>query len=120
MRASFLLLLAIALGSTVPVRAHEIRPAFLKLREIGPYTYDLLWQTPAQGDLRLALSVVLPPTCHNLGQARTPLVEGAVIQRWRSTCEGGLAGNPVGIENLNTSLTDVILRFAPLAGPART
>jgi hydrogenase/urease accessory protein HupE len=115
-----LLLLAIAIGGAMPVRAHEIRPAYLQIREIGPSTYDLVWKTPAQGDLRLALNVILPPTCRNVGPARTTVVGGAVVQRWRSACEGELRGQRVIIENLETSLTDVILRFAPLAGAART
>jgi hypothetical protein len=43
-----------------------------------------------------------------------------VIQHWRSVCTGGLAGKTVVIANLETTLTDVILRFEPLAGSPQT
>jgi hydrogenase/urease accessory protein HupE len=42
------------------------------------------------------------------------------VQRWRSACKSDLRGQKIVIENLQTSLTDVILHFAPLVGPART
>lgn len=111
-----LLLLAIMASAVVPAAAHEIRPAYLQIHEIEPSTYDIMWKTPAQGDMRLALNVILPPGCHNLGLPRMTPVDGAVIQRWRSVCEGGLLGKRIVIENLETSLTDVIVRFEPLTG----
>jgi hypothetical protein len=114
------LLIAIAGGASPPAVAHEIRPAFLQIREIEPSTYDILWKTPAQGDMRLALNIELPPDCRDFGQARTTPVNAAVIQHWRSQCNGGLAGKTVVIANLETSLTDVILRFEPLSGRPRT
>jgi len=115
-----LALLAMAVGACKPLHAHEVRPAFLQIREIAPATYDVLWKIPAQGDLRLALDVTLPLACRPVGPTRSTPVDGALVQRWRSTCSGGLAGRPIHIENLGTSLTDVILRFTPLDGPPRT
>lgn len=104
----------------MPVAAHEIRPAFLQIREIEPATYDVLWKTPAQGDLRLALNVEWPRQCRTLGVPRTTLVAGAVIEHRRATCEGGISGQRIGFENLQTSLTDVILRFEPIGSAPRT
>src|SRR5687768_1211009 len=112
--------LTIAAITAAPVAAHEIRPAFLQIREIEPATYDVLWKTPAQGDLRLALNIVWPRQCRTLSVPRAALVEGAVIERLRATCQGGIAGQQIGIENLQTSLTDVILRFEPLDGSPKT
>ena len=119
MLARILLLFAIT-AAAAPALAHEIRPAFLQIREIAPSTYDMMWKTPAQGDMRLALNVVLPSGCRNVGQPRATPVDGAVVQRWRSSCDGGLPGNTIAIENLAASLTDVILRFEPLAGSPKT
>jgi len=114
------LLLALIGSAAAPAAAHEVRPAFLQIREIEPATYDILWKTPAQGDMRLALNVVLPPGCRTVGQPRVTPVAAAVIQRWRSACDGGLVGKEIVIENLETTLTDVILRFEPLLGPPKT
>jgi len=41
--------------------AHEVRPAYLQIRQTGLDTYDILWKVPARGDnLRLGLYVELP------------------------------------------------------------
>jgi hypothetical protein len=41
--------------------AHEVRPAYLELRQTGPDTYDALWKVPGQGEsLRLGLDGELP------------------------------------------------------------
>src|SRR5262245_30737866 len=109
-----------ALGIAPAASAHEIRPAFLQIRELEPQVYDILWKTPAQGDMRLALNVTLPEICANVGEPRASLVDGAAIQRWRTRCEGGLVGQTLAIENLGQTLTDTIIRFEPLDGPPKT
>jgi hypothetical protein len=116
-----LLVLFFALVALAPAAfAHEIRPAFLQIREVEPATYDVLWKTPAQGDMRLALNVILPAGCSNVSEPRSTLVDGAVIQRWRATCQGGLVGRELAVENLNSTLTDTIVRFEPLGGQPKT
>ena len=41
--------------------AHEVRPAYLELRQTAPETYDVLWKVPARGaDLRLGIYVEMP------------------------------------------------------------
>ena len=47
-----LLWLAALAGMTQGALAHEIRPAYLQVREIEPEVYDFLWKTPARGDMR--------------------------------------------------------------------
>jgi DtxR family Mn-dependent transcriptional regulator len=54
-----LLLLWLAALALAPMAsAHEIRPAFLQIREVEPNVYDFLWKTPSQGEMRLALNVL--------------------------------------------------------------
>lgn len=116
-----LLLLWLAALALIPSAfAHEIRPAYLQIREIEPQVYDLLWKTPARGEMRLALNISQPKECTNLSEPRGTIVGGAVIQRWRVRCEGGIVAKPIGIENLSHTLTDVIVRFEPLEGSPRT
>jgi hydrogenase/urease accessory protein HupE len=100
--------------------AHEIRPAFLQIREVEPNVYDLLWKTPAQGEMRLALNIILPTDCANAAAPRSTMVGGAVIERWRATCTGGLVAKPIEIENLSHTLTDAIVRYEPLDGAPKT
>src|SRR5262245_59100817 len=116
-----LLLLVLASVALAPqALAHEIRPAFLQIREVEPGTYDVLWKTPAQGDMRLALNVALPKDCSNAAEPRTTMVDAAVIQRWRAKCAGGLVGKQLAIENLGQTLTDTIVSFEPIAGAVET
>jgi hydrogenase/urease accessory protein HupE len=112
--------LILLLGVVPPALAHEIRPAFLQVREIEPATYDILWKTPAQGDMRLALNVILPQSCARISEPRATLAEGAVIERWRVRCEGGLVGQELAIGNLSQTLTDTIVRYEPLQGSNAT
>lgn len=106
----FLLFVLSALALAPAAVAHEIRPAFLQVREIEPQVYDFLWKTPARGDMRLALNVMPVAGCANAGEPRATTVDGAVIQRWRATCEGGLVGKTLEVENLSHTLTDTIVR----------
>ena len=115
-----LLLIWLAAVFAPAAAAHEIRPAFLQIREVEPNVYDLLWKTPAQGEMRLALNVILPKDCTNAAEPRTAMVGGAVIDRWRATCAGGIVAKPIEIENLSHTLTDVIVRFEPQEGNAKT
>lgn len=112
------ILMALALAPVAA--AHEIRPAFLQIREIEPNTYDFLWKTPARGDMRLALNVIQPKECANTADPRATLVDGAVIQRWRATCEGGLVGKALAVENLAQTLTDAIVRVELFDRPPQT
>jgi hydrogenase/urease accessory protein HupE len=106
-----LLLMLAALAASPAAFAHEIRPAFLQVREIEPNTYDFLWKTPARGEMRLALNIIQPAECVNVSEPRATMVDGAVIQRWRATCQGGLVGKPLEVENLSHTLTDTIVRL---------
>lgn len=115
-----LALVLVALLVTPAARAHEIRPAYLQVREVEADVYDFLWKTPARGEMRLALNIIQPSDCINSSAPRGTPVDGAVIQRWRAGCAGGLIGKTLAVENLSQTLTDTILRFEPLQGAPKT
>ena len=51
MRRALPLLLAVVLAAAAGgASAHEMRPAYLELRQTGPETYDGLWKVPARGE----------------------------------------------------------------------
>lgn len=112
--------LAMAAGLAPSAFAHEIRPAFLQVREVEPQVYDFLWKTPARGEMRLALNIIQPADCTNMSEPRSTMVTGAVIERWRAKCPGGIVGKPIQIENLSQTLTDAIVRFEPIEGSPKT
>ena len=100
--------------------AHEVRPAFLELRQTGPKTYDALWKVPGQGDnLRLGLYVELPAGCTNVTPPRAAMVGGAFTERWTATCESELIGGTIHIAGLMATMTDVLVRVERLDGTAQ-
>ena len=97
--------------------AHEVRPAYLELRQTGPETYDVLWKVPGQGEnLRLGLYVELPAGCTNVTQPRGSMVNNAYTERWTVKCAGGLAGGTIHIAGLTATMTDVLVRMERLDG----
>lgn len=116
-RACALLLAALlALGATA-LSAHEVRPAYLELRQVAAETFDVLWKVPGRGDnLRLGLHVELPANCESRGETRVTVANNAFIERWSVDCEGGLAGGTIQISGLRTTMTDVLVRLEYLNG----
>jgi hydrogenase/urease accessory protein HupE len=112
-RRALLLLLAVVLAAAAgATSAHEMRPAYLELRQTGPETYDVLWKVPARGeDQRFGLYVRLPEGCADATPARGFMAGGAFIERWSVTCAGGLTGGTVRIDGLSATLTDVLARI---------
>jgi len=99
------------------VSAHEVRPAYLELRQSGGETWNVLWKVPGLGEnLRLGLYVELPETCSNLTEPRASMVNSAFSQRWKVECPGGLAGGTIHIAGLRSTMTDVLVRLESLDG----
>ncbi len=96
--------------------AHEVRPAYLELRQSGTETYDALWKVPGQGDLRLGLYVELPAGCANVTEPRGTMVNSAYTERWTVKCSGGLSGGTIQIAGLGATTVDVLVRLERLDG----
>jgi hypothetical protein len=90
--------------------AHETRPGFLELTETGPGAYDLLWKRPSGGEIEIRIAPSVPEGCRFSAPDRQPIAPGAVIVRGTLTCEGGLAGKTLRITDLETTITDVLVR----------
>jgi len=96
--------------------AHEIRPAFLELRQTATDTFDILWKVPALGDLRLGLYVRLPDGIENITDPHGMFTGGAYVARWRIRHPDRLVGSTIHIDGLKTTLTDVLVRIERLDG----
>jgi hypothetical protein len=115
------LLISLLLAALAPaVFAHEVRPAYLELRQRGPETYDVLWKVPGLGqDLRLGIYVELPAGCTNVTEPRASMINDAFTERWSVTCAGGLSGGTIRIAGLVATMTDVLVRVERLDGSAQ-
>lgn len=110
-----LLILGLLAHFTSGVFAHEVRPAYLELRQTGAETYDVLWKVPGRGEnLRLGLYVELPPGCSNGTNPRASVANNAFTERWSVKCDGGLTGSKISIAGLSATMTDVLVRLERL------
>ena len=108
------LLLALCASRTF---AHEVRPAYLELRQVGAETYALLWKVPGRGeDLRLALYPELPPGSETLSAPRSEFHDNALTERWTVRRAGGMSGGTIRIAGLEATVTDALVRIERLDG----
>jgi len=99
------------------VHAHEVRPAYLELKQTSQDTFDVGWKVPARGGtMRLGLYVRLPQECENLTDPRGMFTGGAYIERWSIRHPDALVGSTINIDGLKTTLTDVLVRIERLDG----
>jgi hydrogenase/urease accessory protein HupE len=108
---------AILFALPSPVSAHEVRPAYLELRQTGTETYDVLWKVPARGDnMRLGIYVEFPSGTSTVGPPRTSFANDASTERWTVKRPDGLTGDEIHIAGLAATMTDVLVRVENLDG----
>lgn len=103
-----------------PAAGHEVRPAYLEIRERGADRYDVLWKTPTRGDATLRLNVRFPDGCSETSPLVTVNDGSAKVARWSVECAGGLADETVRIEGLERTLVEVIARYEHAGGAAQS
>src|SRR5437773_10908537 len=106
----------IALFAAAPDAAHEMRPAYLELTERTPDVFDVLFKTPMQGDLRLALSVAISGQVEPTTPVVSRVAGNAMIQTWQIRATAPLAGQQVRVAGLENTLSDALLRIEFLDG----
>lgn len=117
--ARILALLAIGLTAS-PVFAHEVRPAYLELRERAPGEFAVRWKTPMRGELRLGLEPRFSGRTRDLTPVRTDRIGDAAIQTWSFAETDPLRGGTLRIEGLEATMTDTLVRMEFLDGSSWT
>jgi len=117
-RASVPLLLCFVFFVTsLSASAHEVRPAYLELRQTGTETYDVLWKVPARGDnMRLGIYVEFPSGTSTVSPPRTSFANDASTERSTVKRPDGLTGDEIHIAGLAATMTDVLVRVENLDG----
>jgi hypothetical protein len=107
-------------GLAANLFAHEIRPAYLELRQTGAETYDVFWKVPARGgNMRLSLHIELPSDTFNLTTPRSSFVNEAYTERWALKRPNGLTGGVICVAGLAATMTDVLVRVEGLDGTSQ-
>ena len=95
---------------------HELRPAYLDMREVAPDTNSVVWKVPARGEFRLALRLELPDTCKPRTDPVATIEDAAYFERQEIVCSQDIKGSEIRIGGLRTTLTDVLVRIEYLDG----
>jgi len=97
--------------------AHEVRPAYLELKQTGEDSFDVLWKVPALGDnLRLGLYVRFPESCVIESEPTGMFVSDAYLERSSVREPDALVGSTIHVDGLKTTMTDVLVRIERLDG----
>ena len=112
--ASVLLVLLLA---PFGAQAHESRPAYLEIKEIGPGQYTVLWRTPVLAGMRLPVVLQLPDGVRSVKEPVVQELADSLLER-RSIDAGpaGLAGKRIEFPGLQLIITDVLVRVELLDG----
>ena len=115
-RRAVVLLLALLVACTLAM-AHEVRPAYLEIKETAPGRFSLLWRTPVLAGMRLSVVLRVPPVIKNEKEPTVQeLTDSLVERRWISTGPEGLSGKRIEFAGLQATITDVLVRVELLDG----
>ncbi len=100
--------------------AHEVRPAYLQIDQIGPTRYSVLWRTPVLSGMKLpvilrysdGIRVVTGP---NERELLDSVVERSIIE-----APAGLVGQRITFVGLQVSITDIMVRVKLKDGTVTT
>jgi hydrogenase/urease accessory protein HupE len=108
-KESVLLFLLLTLSWSLSVFGHELRPAYLELRETRDGEFSVLWKTPMLGDARLALAPEFSGDARITSAVATRTPPGAAVQTWTLQAPA-LRGQTLRIRGLEWTMTDALVR----------
>jgi hydrogenase/urease accessory protein HupE len=110
--------LVVALMTWAPIaKAHEIRPAYLQIDEIGQGRFKLLWRTPLLSGMRLPVVLRLPDEARVVAQPSAQELSDSLVERYVIEAgPPGLAGKRIDFVGLQATITDVLVRVQLLDG----
>jgi hydrogenase/urease accessory protein HupE len=102
-------LIVILLFISVWGRAHEIRPAYLEIKEIGANRVTVFWKQPVSGETGIYLTPVLSSGWLNDTASIKSSSGVALIRQWNIKTRLSIAGQTITIDGLKNTITDVLV-----------
>jgi hydrogenase/urease accessory protein HupE len=109
----YLVLIILEIGCLVPLSiwAHEIRPAYLQIKENPDHSLQITWKQPVMGEYGLALHPSISSGWLTDSLANISYTESYLIKRWRIPAgHAPLDGQTVTIAGLEKTITDVLVQ----------
>jgi len=95
------------------LQAHEIRPAYLEIKQTAETTYQVLWKIPLIGNKAPKIDPILP-TGFELVQSSDSFLSDAYIRNYTGTYTEGLNGKTIAIQGQELTLVDVLVQISLL------
>jgi hydrogenase/urease accessory protein HupE len=119
-RSAFLGIVLAALAFLQGATAHEARPAYMEVTEIGPHRYQIVWRTPLLSGMRLPVALRFSENIRNVTEPALRELPDSLIERRIVESDGGLTGTRIEIVGLQATITDVLVRAQMLDGSFST
>lgn len=94
------------------IRAHEIRPAYLEIKEAADHSLQITWKQPLMGEYGLPLHPVITAGWLADSTATVTHTEYYIIKRWKVVASHAtLDQQTISIGGLEKTMTDVLLQI---------
>ncbi len=90
--------------------AHEIRPAYLEIKQTTETSYQVLWKIPLLGNKAPRIDPILPDN-FTLKQIDDEFLPDAYIRKYEGIYTEGLNGKEIAIKGLDLTLVDVLVQI---------
>ena len=99
--------------------AHEIRPAYLEIKQTNSTTYQVLWKVPLLGNKSPKLDPILPQS-FLLQQTKETFLPDSYIRYYEGDYSESLNGKRIAIKGQSVTLVDVLVQIDLLDETAYT
>lgn len=118
MRGWWWMALSAVLALAGPARADELRPGYLEVTQQDARIWHVRLKAPVRGGLAANGNPAMPAFC-KAGAPVRKLEAGSLYSDWRYDCAQPLVGAKVGLSGLDKTVTDALVRIAPLGRPVQ-
>lgn len=119
-RGLLLALAAVLLAIPICASAHEVRPAYLQIDQVGPARYNVLWRTPLLSGMRLPVVLRFSDGIRLVTEPAGRELPDSVVERSIIEVPDGLVGQRISFLGLQASITDVLVRVKLKDGTVTT
>ena len=105
---------ALFLLFATPVRADEMRPAYIEFSQIDATHWQLFWKLPMRSGINPQSQPILPDSCDVKGEPVREVINLTLITKSQIVCTQSILGKDIGLSDFGTNQSDVFVRIAPL------
>ena len=91
--------------------AHEIRPAYLEIREVNGNRVEIFWKQPISGESGIYLTPVLSSGWLTDSVSDNSSTGAVFIRQWKIKTTRTVAGQTLTIDGLTNTITDVLVHI---------